>query len=80
MKKSIIAAGAASVALAAMPMVGVFAAQGDGNLQDTIKVNISESCSISRKAGETEGVSNAHTGGSGDNAGTWGQVVKVPTH
>ncbi len=43
MKKSIIAAGAASVALAAMPMVGVFA---DSSMTDTIQVTINSACTI----------------------------------
>ena len=42
MKKSIIAAGAASVALAAMPIVGAFAA----NTYDNITATISNGCTI----------------------------------
>ena len=51
MKKSIIAAGAASVALAAMPVVGVFAAVSD-TVEDTISVSIDSSCTFS--AGGTD--------------------------
>ena len=46
MKKSIIAAGAASVALAAMPVLGVFA-DDDRSVTDTINVTISPSCTFS---------------------------------
>lgn len=50
MKKTIIA-GAASVALAAMPVVGAFAAT---SIQDKIVVTVSDSCAFSRTAGEGE--------------------------
>ena len=46
MKKSIIAAGAASVALAAMPIVGVFAADGDLEQTDTVVVTVDSACSL----------------------------------
>ena len=46
MKKSIIAAGAASVALAAMPIVGVFAVD-DQSATDTINVTVEASCTFS---------------------------------
>ena len=48
MKKSIIATGAASLALAAMPVVGVFA-EGpvlSGTVTDTLNVNIKPACTI----------------------------------
>ena len=48
MKKTIIA-GAASLALAAMPVVGVFAAT---SMTDTITANVSDSCTFARTAGE----------------------------
>lgn len=48
MKKSIIA-GAASVALAAMPVMGAFAAT---SVTDTITANVSDACSFNRTAGE----------------------------
>lgn len=52
MKKSIIAAGAASVALAAMPILGAFAGQ-----TDTIVVEIEGSCTVDLKAsGHAAGV------------------------
>ena len=44
MKKSILAAGAASVALAAMPIVGAMAV----DFTDTIKVNIADTCEFTR--------------------------------
>lgn len=50
MKKTIIA-GAASVALAAMPVVGVFASTA---IQDKITVTVSETCAFSRTAGAGE--------------------------
>ncbi len=61
MKKTLIA-GAASVALAAMPVVGVFAA---GSQEDTIVVGISESCTIALAAG-------GHADGTDTVKGTWG--------
>ncbi|MBR2543760.1 hypothetical protein IKF04_00465 [Candidatus Saccharibacteria bacterium] len=48
MKKSIIATGAASLALAAMPVVGVFAA-ANGTVTDTLTVNIPPSCTITNQ-------------------------------
>ena len=48
MKKSIIAAGAASVALAAMPIVGVFADLPTGPYTDTLNVSIDTTCSFTR--------------------------------
>ena len=48
MKKSIIAAGAASVALAAMPIVGVFATEtAQGNVSDEINATVTSGCSVS---------------------------------
>lgn len=44
MKKSLIATGAASLALAAMPMAGVFA--GTSTVTDTLTVNIPAACTI----------------------------------
>jgi len=44
MKKSIIAAGAASVALAAMPIVGAFAA--GGTVIDNINVTVGDGCTV----------------------------------
>ena len=48
--KKLIIAGATSVALAAMPVVGVFAAD-PGALTDTLKISVNESCSFERGAG-----------------------------
>ncbi len=45
MKKSLIAAGAASVALAAMPVLGVFAT-GVQQVQDTIQITVDASCTF----------------------------------
>ena len=61
MKKSIIAASAASVALAAMPVVGTFAAQTK-TVTDNILAEIESTCSLTR------------TGVSGTN-GTWHPTV-----
>ena len=46
MKKSIIAAGAASVALAAMPVVGVVAADSNLSQTDTVIVTVDTACSL----------------------------------
>ncbi len=46
MKKSIIAAGAASVALAAMPIIGAFAADGTLTQTDTVIVTVESACSL----------------------------------
>lgn len=48
MKKSIIAAGAASVALAAMPVVGVFATPDTSVITDNISVKLDSTCSLTR--------------------------------
>ena len=45
MKKSIIAASAASLAVAALPIAGVFAANG-GQFTDTLNVNVQGGCTI----------------------------------
>ena len=50
MKKSIIAAGAASVALAAMPIVGAFALT---SVTDTINATVGAGCTISDSTGHT---------------------------
>ena len=49
MKKSIVA-GAASLVLAAMPVVGVFAAD-PAAVEDTLTVNVNESCNFQRTTG-----------------------------
>ena len=60
MKKSLIATGAASLALAAMPMAGVFAAATPaGDITDTLNVNIPAGCTIVNN--------NSTTGGDGSN-------------
>ena len=57
MKKSIIATGAASLALAAMPVVGVFADPVAGNVSvvDNVTVVIDESCTFQAKTTGTPG-------------------------
>lgn len=45
MKKKLVAVGAASLAVAAMPMVGVFAETGN-TMKDTINVTVTQSCLI----------------------------------
>lgn len=60
MKKSLIATGAASLALAAMPMTGVFAATS--TMTDTLNVNIPASCTIrnSRTVGDATSTENIY--------------------
>ena len=58
MKKSLIATGAASLALAAMPVVGVFAydaANQAGTVTDHLTVNIPASCTIQNENSTTGG-------------------------
>lgn len=50
MKKSIIAASAASLALAAMPVVGAFAAEQTATVTDNLNVTIDNTCSLTRTA------------------------------
>ena len=60
MKKSLIATGVASLALAAMSVVGVFAAPSEaGTITDTLNVNIPAGCTIVN--------GNSTTGGDGSN-------------
>ena len=54
MKKSIIAAGAASLAVTAMPVVGVFAADGDLTQTDTVVVTIDSACSLATSGSELD--------------------------
>lgn len=49
MKKSIIAAGAASVALAAMPIVSTFAVGNNGTFTDVINTTIGDTCAFTRQ-------------------------------
>ena len=55
MKKSLIATGAASLALAAMPMAGAFA--GTSTVTDTLNVNIPASCTIRNSLTQGEATS-----------------------
>ena len=48
MKKSLIATGAASLALAAMPVVGAFA-----TVTDTVQLTIASSCSVGGAGGSS---------------------------
>ena len=57
MKKSIIATGAASLALAAMPVVGAFAAV-QSSVTDTVKVTINGACSVGTGADSQTGTGN----------------------
>jgi len=70
MKKAIIAAGASAV-LAAMPVVGVFAADGTMSRTDAVEVTVDSACSLATSGTETEGVStytaNIANGGHNDN-------------
>ncbi len=80
MKKSIIATGAASLALAAMPVVGAFAV--GNSVVDQVQITIDGSCSVANNAGSTSGTANSFSatltnggeknwtaGGTGDSAG-----------
>lgn len=67
MKKSIIAAGAASVALAAMPIVGAMAV----NFTDVIKTTVGETCTFSR--GTVASPTTTH------GTGTWTTDTADPT-
>ena len=75
MKKSIIAAGAASVALAAMPVVGVFAAPTLSHT-DTILLTVSSVCTLGTVTnGVPDDGTDATTHADGTratNPGTWG--------
>lgn len=80
MKKKILAAGLASAAIAAMPVVGVFA---EPQVSDTVVVTVSASCTLSSTAGGSgsqSGNNNTYsenmevgtlkyTGGTGEEAG-----------
>ena len=57
MKKSIIATGAASLALAAMPVVGVFA----DSVTDTVQVTINSSCTVEATSGGSGGSTSGRT-------------------
>lgn len=67
MKKSIIAAGAASIALAAMPVVSTFALTK--TIEDDITVNLNSTCSLTRTG----------AAGTGSNAGAWTPATEDPT-
>ena len=68
MKKSLIAVGAASVALAAMPVLGVFAIETD-TVTDTINVTVSPSCTFTTESGASDqNETYSFTGTNGNNA------------
>ncbi|MBR0467881.1 hypothetical protein IJJ53_03185 [Candidatus Saccharibacteria bacterium] len=52
MKKSLIVTGAASLAVAAMPIVGVFAADGTLTQTDTVVVTVDSACSLATSGSE----------------------------
>ena len=54
MKKSLVAASAASLALAAMPALGAFAAV-QGSVTDTVKITINSACSVGTGADSQTG-------------------------
>ena len=62
MKKSLIAAGAASVALAAMPIVGAFAAS-NADVTDTINLTVGSGCTITSGASNRNAVAISTTPG-----------------
>ena len=68
MKKTLIAGAAATVAMAAMPMAGVFAV----DFTDQIIVRINDTCALTRDT-----ANNGHTDGSGTGAGVWGAVEGI---
>lgn len=59
MKKSLIATGAASLALAAMPMAGVFAQ--DLSVTDTIQITVNSACTIDETDMSTDGLDTKDT-------------------
>ena len=59
MKKSLIATGAASLALAAMPMAGVFAQ--DLSVTDTIQITVNSACTIDETTTDTDGLDTKDT-------------------
>lgn len=66
MKKSIIAAGAASLAVAAMPVVGVFADNVTTNT-DTIQVTVSPTCTFAGNNTQAHSIANASASVATDN-------------
>ena len=80
MKKSIIAAGASAVALAAMPVVGVFAAgatTGASSYTDNLSITIETACTFARENYASGGIDGnaSHKNGSG----TWGTGASADT-
>ena len=69
MKKSIIAAGASAVALAAMPVVGVFAqASNPTGFVDTLQLTIADSCTWTRTLANSDTTNYSITTGTGATA------------
>lgn len=80
MKKSLIATGAASLALAAMPVVGVFADPASNELIDTINVTVEGGCTVESAAqGATPGdySANARTFSASIAVGTYEELTGV---
>ncbi len=75
MKKAIIA-GAASAVLATMPVAASFAVGNGGNLVDTLKLNITETCTFTRDTTTPHGVG---TDGAAAVAGSWGTEANADT-
>lgn len=70
MKKSLIAASASAVALAAMPIVGVFAAEVP-SVKDTVKLTINEACRMEAdSATKTVDLGSAAGGAYGEQPGS----------
>ena len=61
MKKSLIAAGAASLAVAAMPIVGVFAADGTLTQTDTVVVTVDTACSLATSGASVTPTASTYT-------------------
>jgi len=78
MKKSIIAAGAASVALAAMPIVGAMAV----DFTDVIQTTVNDTCTFARKeisTGTATGTQIGHSAGSWTRSGTTPNIIDTLT-
>lgn len=69
--KKIIAIGASTVALAALPAMAAFATVDP--VQDTINITINPSCTLTRAAYSTggTGTDSSHKNGTGTGAGSW---------
>ena len=68
MKKTLITAGAASLALAAMPIVGVFAADGTLSQTDTVVLTVQTACSLASSGSNDTTYTTQLTPGGNDQA------------